>query len=126
MTDCRICRETPGSHSFVKLSESDGVSYYYTCPAKASRYDDLEGIEEHYRLELSKLNGSSFVWIFDGDGFDMRHVMEIRVGICISKILEEYSVKRIYVINPSIYVRIIRSMLWGMLSENLRSKIEFE
>lgn len=56
----------------------------------------------------------------------MMHVMEIRVGICISKILEEYSVKGIYVINPSIYVRIIRSMLWGMLSENLRSKIEFE
>ena len=51
------CREVPGSHSFVKISEENGVSCYYTCPAKASRYDELEDIERHYCLELSKLRG---------------------------------------------------------------------
>ena len=123
MSSCSICREVPGSHSFVKLSEENGVSFYYTCPAKASRYDDLEGIELHYREELSKLEGNRWVWILDGAGFDMKHAMELRVGIAIAKILEEYGVEKVYVMNRSIYVEIIRLGLWLLLSEELKSKI---
>ena len=123
MNECSICREVPGSHSFVKLSEENGVSCYYTCPAKASRYDDLEGIDNHYRLELSKLGGKSWIWVLDGEGLEMRHALELRVGIGIAKILEEYGVERIYVINRSVYVEIIRIGLWLLLSEELKSKI---
>ena len=55
------------------------------------------GIENHYRLELSKLRGSPWIWILDGAGFDMRHALELRIAIAIAKILYEYGVDRIYV-----------------------------
>ena len=65
MTTCQICIEHPGSHSFTKLYETDDYTYYYTCPAAASRYNDLKGIINHYELELSSLNGRSWVWVQD-------------------------------------------------------------
>ena len=56
-------------------------------------------------------------------GSRMRHVMELRVGIGIAKIIDEYSVERIYVMNRSIYVEMLRIGLWLLLSEELKSKI---
>jgi hypothetical protein len=124
-TECSICREDPGSHSFEKLQETDTTVYYYTCPGKASRYNDLEGILNHKRMELSKLNGKSWIWILDGTGFDMRHVMELQIGIGIAKLLDEYSVSKVYVINPGRYIRIISGLMWSFISEDLKSRIEF-
>jgi len=125
MTECEICKQDPGSHSFVKLRETETMVYYYTCPGKASRYNDLEGIINHKRLELSKLNGKSWLWILDGSGFDMKHAMEMRIGIGIARLLEEYEVSKVYIINPSIYVEMLRGGIWLLLSEELRLKIEY-
>jgi hypothetical protein len=124
-TECSICREDPGSHSFDKIHETDTIIYYYTCPGKASRYSDLDGIINHKRLELSKLNGKQWVWVLDGTGFDMRHAMELQIGLGIARLLDEYSVSKVYVINPGIYISVIKSLMWPLLGEDLRGCIEF-
>ena len=123
--ECIICREDPGSHSFEKLKETDTTVYYYTCPGKASRYNDLEGILNHKRLELSRLNGKEWIWILDGLGFEMRHAMELNIGIGISKLLCEYSVSKVYVINAGIYISVISVLMWPLMSEDLKSRIEY-
>jgi hypothetical protein len=125
MTECEICKEDPGSHSFDKLHETETMAYYYTCPGKASRYNDLDGIINHKRLELLKLNGKNWVWILDGTGFDMKHAMELRIAIGIAKLLEEFNVSKVYVINSNIYVQMIRLSTNIILSESLRCKIVY-
>lgn len=124
-TECSICREDPGSHSFEKISETETTVYYYTCPGKASRYSDLDGILNHKRLELSKLNGKEWNWVLDGTGFDIRHAMELQIGLGIARLLEEYRVSKVYVINPGIYISVIKSLMWPLMSEELKMRIVF-
>ncbi len=125
MTDCEICRETPGSHSFTKLTDSDdGEARYYTCPGAALKYNDLEGIIRHYKLELDKLEGKSWIWILDGTGFTLKHALELQIAIELSILVEKYHVSKIIVINPSIYVLGIKTLLWAFLSDSTRGMIE--
>lgn len=127
MIDCDICRETPGSHSFTRLTEGvDGEVYYYTCPGAAIKYNDVEGILKHYRLELEKLGGKSWVWILDGAGFGLKHALELKVAIELSSLVEEYKVSKICVINPNIYVKVIKSGLWLFLSSSMKDRIVFD
>jgi len=55
----------------------------------------------------------------------MRHVMELSIGIGIAKLLEEYEVSKVYVINPGRYISIISVLMWSLMSEDLKSKIVF-
>jgi len=126
MMECSICREDPGSHSFEKIHETETMVYYYTCPGKASRYNDLEGIINHKRLELSKLNGKSWCWIMDGKGFGLKHALEMGIGIGIVGLLLEFRVSKIYVTNRSAYVDVMRLFLNGLLSEELKSCIIYD
>lgn len=127
MTDCDICRETPGSHSFTRLTEgADGEVYYYTCPGAAIKYNDLDGIIKHYELELDKLDGKRWVWILDGRGFSLKHAMELQIAIELSALVEKYQVSKICVINPNIYVKAIKSGLWLFLREEMKDIIVFE
>jgi hypothetical protein len=126
MTDCDICRETSGSHSFTKLIDTDdGEACYYTCPGAASKYNDLEGIMRHYRLELDKLCGRNWVWILDGTGFSLKHAMELQIAIELSVLVDKYHVSKILVINPNVYIKGIKLGLWLFLSEDMKSRIVF-
>jgi len=126
MTDCEICRETPGSHSFTKLADTvNGEACYYTCPGAALKYNDLEGIIRHYKLELDKLEGKSWVWILDGTGFSLKHAMELQIAIELSMLVERYKVLKIIVINPNVYIKAIKLGLWLVLSESMKLRIEF-
>lgn len=126
MTDCEICREMPGSHSFTKMTDADnGEPRYYTCPGAALKYNDLTGIIRHYKLELDKLGGKSWIWILDGTGFSLKHALELQIAIELSMLVEKYNVSKIIVINPSIYVLGIKSLLWVFLTEEMKLRIEF-
>ena len=70
---CSICANDPTSHSFIRLEERQGVQYFYSCPSKATRYDDTDGILYHYSGMLAELNGKPWVWIFDSTGFEFKH-----------------------------------------------------
>jgi hypothetical protein len=127
MSDCEICRAMPGSHSFMRLAEGvGGEVYYYTCPGAAIKYNDLDGIIKHYTLELDKLGGKDWVWILDGTGFSMKHALELQLAIELSGLVEKYKVSKICVINPNIYVKIIKSGIWLFLSSSMRDRIVFD
>uniref|UniRef100_A0A6C0E4A4 Uncharacterized protein n=1 Tax=viral metagenome TaxID=1070528 RepID=A0A6C0E4A4_9ZZZZ len=40
---CPVCKLVPSSHSLAKVSENNGIIYYYTCPSKAILYYDVKG-----------------------------------------------------------------------------------
>jgi hypothetical protein len=86
---CKKCTMDPQSHSFRKLSEKNGTIIYYTNPTKAKLYDDTAGILKHYKNALESIGDKKWIWIFDSDGFDLKHAMEVKSGIGIAKLLTD-------------------------------------
>jgi hypothetical protein len=129
MYECPVCKADPTSHSLAKLVESDDLVYYYTCPAKASQYNDRDGILAHYDGELNDKGTKSWIWIFDCTGFDMRHAIEIRLAIDMAKLITQShgeSLIQICVINPTMFVNIIVNAIWPFLSNHIRSIIVYD
>jgi len=129
MYECPICKADPTSHSLAKISETDDVVYYYTCPAKASKYNDRDGIMSHYDGELSAKGAKSWIWIFDCTGFDMRHATEIRLAIDMATLITQShgdSLVKVCVINPTMFIHIIVNAIWPFLSAHIRSIIVYD
>jgi len=127
MYTCPVCALNPGSHSLTKLYEKENVAYYYTCPAKAIRYNDTVGIANHYEGVLGEIN-QPWIWLSDGEGFGLKHSIELEIGIKVACIIRKYSDKleKIIVIHPSIYVSIIYSAVYPFLNAKLKNIIEFK
>jgi len=122
---CPICEANPGAHSLTKLYERENLDYYYTCPAKATRYNDTNGIIAHYEGVLREIN-KPWVWVFDSTGFNLEHSLCVDIGIQLSSILSKnVYLYKIMVIHPTIYVSVIYNVLYPFLGERLRDMIEF-
>ena len=132
MTDscgvCKICEEDPTSHSFKIVGMCNNITYYYTCPAEASKYYDTQGIINHYDmlLELNKSNKNKWAWIFDCKGFNTKHLLEINVGIDLAKLItNKYSdsLEKILIINKNIYINTIIGLIYPFLNATIKNKI---
>ena len=126
---CQICFEQPGSHSFYFLKSQEDINYYYTCPAKAIRYWDTNGIVNHYD-EILHLNGEkSWIWIFDSKDFGLKHTLQTGVAFGILELLKDkYGkyLKEIQIINPSIHIKSMYSILYPFLTEELIDIIKWD
>ena len=125
---CQICFDEPNSHSFYFLKTEDGVNYYYTCPARATKYWDTEGIINHYK-EILDLNGDKpWVWIFDSKDFGLKHSLQTGIALGILKILKDkYGkyLKEIQIINPSIYINSMYTVIYPFLTKELINIIKW-
>lgn len=126
---CPVCAEDPKSHSFHKLHEDEGMMFFYTCPAKATKYADRDGILAHYDGVLREKGDKPWTWIFDCDGFELKHTLEVSLAIDMARLISEThgnSLVQICVINPTWYVSIIVNVIWPFLSRHIRSIIVFD
>ena len=129
MYECPVCKADPTSHSLAKLLETDSIVYYYTCPAKASKYNDRDGIINHYDGELNSKGDKPWIWVFDCTGFDMRHAVEIRLAIDMATLISRThgdSLTKVCIINPTIFIHIIINAIWPFLSKHIRSIIVYD
>ena len=62
----------------------------------------------------------------DGKGFGLKHALEIGIGIGIVGLLLEFKVSKIYVTNRSAYIDVMRLLMNGLLSEELKSCIIYD
>jgi hypothetical protein len=123
---CEACAKDPTSHSFRKVAEDRGVLRYYTNPTKATMYTDTEGILKHYDNELASIGSKPWSWIFDSDGFDWRHAIEIQTGIGIAKLItQKYgsTLQSIRIINPTWHIQTMLFVVWPFLSQDIQEKI---
>ena len=118
---CPICAIHNSAHSLTKNN-----SVYYTCPAKAKRYNDTLGIINHYEGVLGEIN-EPWTWVFDGDGFNLEHSMQIDLGIKLAGVISKYSehLEKIIIINPTIYVYMIYNVLYPFMNAKMKQIIEF-
>lgn len=120
---CRACAESPGSHSFVGVGESDGATLFYTCPAKATQYKDTSGILAHYDGMLSDLRGRPWRWLFDAEGFEMKHAMELGTAVGLAKMIRDKygaSLQEVVILNPTWHVRAVLRVVLPFLGEAAR------
>jgi hypothetical protein len=125
---CPTCEKEPNSHSLIELEPQNGVKIFYTCPAKATKYWDKDGIIKHYEAVLSSKEEGPWVWVLDGTGFDIVHSLQVQVGIALTHLItEKYSknLEKILVINPTVYINIMYSILYPFISNDIREIIKF-
>ena len=119
---CVICDEEPGSHSFYLVGLDGDIRSYYTCPAKATKYWDTKGILRHYE-ELLEANGEHpWIWIFDSEGFDMKHSMQIATARGLINLLKKKYGKHlleIRIVHPSIYIKSMYTIIRPFLTPDL-------
>jgi hypothetical protein len=125
---CPICEKEPGSHSFLELScdNATGSRIFYTCPATATKYDDYDGIMLHYDGMLSQNGDAPWIWIFDSKGFSTKHLLEIRVGIGLAKLIStkySHNLKKICIINANKYVFIAHNVVQHFLPQKVKDVI---
>lgn len=116
----------PTSHSFKRLVEKDGVVVYYTNPSKSKLYKDTEGILNHYINALETNGDKKWVWIFDSEGFDINHALEVQTGIGIAKIVSgKYgqNLQEIKLINPTWHIQTMLLVIWPFLNNTIKQKI---
>ena len=125
---CPVCKLLPSSHSLTQVLEKKGIIYYYTCPAQAILYYDVNGIVSHYDGVLSDMpENKEWVWIFDSSGFSICHAMQTNVAIELAKLISNKfskNLKKIIIINPTFYITIIHKMIMPFLNNKVRDIIE--
>ena len=122
---CKICEEDPTSHSLKNMGTHDNITYFYTCPAKATKYADTEGIIEHYDGVLSE-NVGKWTWIFDCKDFNTKHLLEINVGIQLAKLITNkfsHNLEQIIIINRTWHVKIVLEFVYPFLNNHMKSII---
>ena len=125
---CPLCKLQPLSHSLTKLSEKNGIIYYYTCPSQASLYYDVEGILNHYKGVLSEIpKDKEWIWIFDSLDFNLTHALQINVAVEIAKLITHNfstNLKKIIIINPTFYITMTHKVVMPFLNETIKNIIE--
>jgi hypothetical protein len=125
---CPLCKLQPLSHSLTKLSEKNGIIYYYTCPSQAILYYDVEGILNHYDGVLSEIpKDKEWIWIFDSFEFNLTHALQINVAIEIAKLITNKfstNLKKIIIINPTFYITMTHNVVMPFLNETIKNIIE--
>lgn len=125
---CPFCTLDPLSHSLMEITESNNTLYYYTCPSKAKLYFDAKSILNHYDGVLSEIpENKQWVWIFDSADFNMKHFLQIEVGIELAKLISSKfseNLQKIIIINPNIYISSVYNLIHPFMNEKLTSIIE--
>jgi len=117
----------PLSHSLIEITESNNTLYYYTCPSKAKLYFDAKSILNHYDGVLSEIpENKHWVWVFDSTDFNMKHFLQIEVGIELAKLISSKfsnNLQKIIIINPNMYILYVYRLVKPFLNKKLRSII---
>jgi len=125
---CPLCEIMPSSHSLIKLFEKKETIYYYTCPAQAILYYDVNSIIKHYDGVLSEIpENKKWVWLCDGLNFGFKHATQLNVAIELAKLISNKfnkNLKKIIVINPSFYIMLIHKLIMPFLDNKIRDIIE--
>lgn len=122
---CKVCEEDSTSHSLKNMGVYDNITYFYTCPAQASKYYDINGIIEHYDGVLSE-NINKWAWIFDCKDFNTKHLLEINVGIQLAKLITNkfsHNLERIIIINRTWHVKVLLELIYPFLNSHVKSII---
>ncbi len=126
---CKTCYKHPNSHSFTYLCKTKDISsneyIFYTCVADAILYNDTNGIVNHYKNYLEIMNPDSWIWIFNCDGFEMKHYLDVYTISRLASLIKSYGkVKHIYIINYTNLLYLVINLVKPLLDKETFGKIQ--
>jgi hypothetical protein len=124
---CPTCAADPTAHSFKKVADKQGVVLFYAHPSKAKRYDDHEGTIQHVDRMLASIGSRKWSCVLDGDGFDLRHATEVKLGQgLITLFLEKYAatMQQLTIINPTWHIEGVVKVAKMLLPPEIFGKIK--
>ena len=127
MSNCPICFHEPSSHSFYVINNIKNMNVIYSCPAKATKYFESSGVLEHIDIVLKNIYTSPWIWIFDCDGFTLKHASQTSTSLGIADMItNKYgeNLKKVWIINPTWGFNIVLNMMKPILGNKLSSLIE--
>mgnify|MGYP003344591583 CR=1 FL=1 len=104
-----------------------GVVIFYSHPSKAKLYDDMDGILSHVDNMIASIGNRLWKCVIDGDGFDMKHAAEIKLGNALFKLLTtKYgsTVQEVAIINPSWHIEGLIKLASMAMSKEMFSKVK--
>ncbi len=128
---CKMCHDNPGSHSFTVLTtynyNNNQIHLFYTKISDAKRYNDSDGIINHYTNYLNFINPELWTWIIDFEGFEMKHYLEIKTTKRLANLIKTYGrVSQILIINSNNFVKLLINITKPILSELKHKLIVFK
>lgn len=109
---CKDCYLDSKSHSFCLLTtyinDNTNIDLFYTRISDAKKYNDSDGIINHYNNYLNFVNPVKWSWIVDFHNFEMKHFMEIKTTKRLAKLIKDYGkVDKIIIINPNSFLKFL-------------------
>jgi hypothetical protein len=124
---CPICLKYPNSHSFQFIGEYKSNIVIYTCPEKALRYNDHDGIISHYNGVLKDIQGKKWIWLFDARNFSAKHYLQFNISIDLAKLISktEYSdnLQYILIYKPTWHLDLTLNLIYPFISEKMKAII---
>ena len=126
---CDICEQEPGAHSFTYLCRTTKTNIYeyvfYTCIGDSKRYNDQEGIINHYSNCLKTMNPDKWIWIFNCDGFGLKHYAEINTTKKLAHLIKTFGkVEAIYLVNAPGLLDLVLKAIKPILDAETFGKIK--
>jgi hypothetical protein len=124
---CSHCEKDPNSHSFLKLSEQDGVAVMYSCPAKATLFDDYDSTMTHVEGVLAENGTKPWVLVVDSAKFGVKHAKEVKLAIDVGELITiKYgnNLKKINVINATPHIKNLFAVAWPFITDETKAMLQ--
>ena len=122
---CTICNLNPSSHSFQRIpSQNTDIQLYYSCPAKATKYFESEGVVEHFRSYFKEIGQEPWAYILDCEGYSLRHTTQIQTSLKLVEMAKKTSLKKVWIINYAWPFNIMLNAVLAFLPQDIQLLIE--
>lgn len=99
---CDVCLVDPTTHSFEFCTKQGDTHVFYTTFKSIKDYSNMSSILRHFQVHLNVIKDSPWGYIIDCKHLSAKHIVNLHVGIAITRLLtESYSatLRFIYLIN---------------------------
>jgi len=128
MNPCHICNIDPTSHSFQIIpSNNPNIHLFYSCPAKATKYFEPQGVIDHFKKHLDQNNNHPWAYILDCHGFTLQHASQINTSASLVNMIKNTygkSLKKVWIINHTWTIKVVFNAIWTILTDDLKKLIE--
>ncbi len=123
---CHKCKQGRKAHSFESLGTiQNGVRVFYTCPAQREDFNDDNFLEE-FGQHLEVTEGKPWIWIFDCQGYEAKHMLSLRDSLGLLRLFEtkyRHSLQAMYVINEAWYFHLFLKTVKPLMKKETQAKL---
>jgi hypothetical protein len=126
---CDRCRETDGrAHNFEYLGivPNTQTHLFYTCPANATEQQNTPQAIEAFAAHFQETEGKPWIWIFNCQGMKSNDYVQSGAAGKVKDILKGeafQTCQAVYVIQPSMAMKLLVKFILPFTSTHMRSKL---